>query len=264
MAYVEVSLEDMEKFLKRGWRALRPKQAIEGFSQKEYAYNLSLSDTVAIKVWTSIRPATGAAKGVGEDAIRVQFVNRRNGRPLLKGKSPIVKRTNSWKNTLQTKIEDYIELYEERQGYWDAVTSGRPAPHEAPPPAAKQQEDDSYLDDDEGNAYRRQQEMGLVPREDEEEAPAPPPPSNKVFEGTWTKTNRGDWAARIQGRGEAGARAILKRQDGRKSPVTLIEKVWGGTSGPGYVEIWTIQNARQASEDDGGDDPHYSYDRNDG
>jgi hypothetical protein len=122
MAYVEVTLKEMETFLKRGFRALRPEQ---GLFKGEITYDLSLSPSVAIRVYTSIR-RSGFAAGVGEDAIRVMFMGVKVDRPLVSGKAPIVKRTNNWRNALQDKIEDYLELYEEKAEYWDQRGSAEP------------------------------------------------------------------------------------------------------------------------------------------
>lgn len=135
--YTEVTLEDMEKFLKRGFRALRPKQGVQ---HNEYYYDLFLSPNVSIRVWTSVQRNTGSGAGVGEDAIRVQLMNVPGRRPLLKGKAPIVKRTQGWRNTLQTKIEDCIETYEEKLEYFEGRANQTPqtpqAPTSSPPPPA--------------------------------------------------------------------------------------------------------------------------------
>jgi hypothetical protein len=122
MAYVDISLTEMETFLKRAFRALRPEK---GSQNSEYYYDLKLSPTVIIRVWTSIKSWGGAA-GVGDDAIRIQFYGSKVNRPLVSGKAPIVKRTNSWKNSLQEKIEDYLELYEEKAEYWDERGGAEP------------------------------------------------------------------------------------------------------------------------------------------
>lgn len=120
--YTEISGQEMEVFLKRAFRALRPTQGIQN---KEIYYDLKLSPQVAIRVWTSIRP-WGASAGVGEDAIRVQFLGVKVNRPLVSGKAPIVKRTQNWRNSLQDKIEEYLELYEEKSEYWDERGGAEP------------------------------------------------------------------------------------------------------------------------------------------
>src|SRR4051812_36605107 len=112
--YVEVTLDDMDRFLKRAFRALKPKK---GESRGEVYYDLNLSDgEVLVRVWTSIRPRSQAGAGLGEDAIRVTMITK-GGKPLMpKGK--IVMRTKNWKNALQDRIEDLHEVYEDKAQYW--------------------------------------------------------------------------------------------------------------------------------------------------
>jgi hypothetical protein len=119
--YTEISEQEMEVFLKRAFRALRPTKGV----QKEIYYDLKLSPQVAIRVWTSIVP-WGSSAGAGKDAIRVQFMGVKVNRPLVSGKSPIVKRTQGWRNSLQDKIEEYLELYEEKAEYWDERGGAEP------------------------------------------------------------------------------------------------------------------------------------------
>ncbi len=112
--YTEITLEDMDRFLKRAYRALRPKQKVE---RGEYVYDLNLSKgKILIKVWTSIHKGSGLGAQKGEDAIRVVLVTQ-GGRPLMpKGK--IVKRTQNWRNSLQDRIEELLETYEAKTEYW--------------------------------------------------------------------------------------------------------------------------------------------------
>lgn len=123
--FTEVTLEDMDRFLKRGFRALRPKASKE---RGEVYYDLHLSSNVVIRVWTSIGASSGAGADVGADAIRVQLYGKGSNRPLKKGKAPIVKRTQGWKDNLQDRIEDEIESYEDKESYWESRATGeRPA-----------------------------------------------------------------------------------------------------------------------------------------
>jgi hypothetical protein len=131
--YTPVSLEEMETYLKRAFRALRPKQGVQN---RETYYDLAVSPTVVIRVWTSIGPG-GSSAGVGEDAIRVQFFGSRVNRPLVSGKAPIVKRTQNWRNSLQDRIEEYLEMYEEKADYWDARGGAEPG-SKGPAASAKQ------------------------------------------------------------------------------------------------------------------------------
>jgi len=125
--FTEVTLEDMEKFLKRGFRVLRPSK---GSDKGEIYYELKLGPFVGIRVWTSIKPHTGVGADVGADAIRVQLVSLKDHGPLEKGKAPIVKRTQGWRSSLQDKIEELVEKYEDREEFWEqwAGTRQRGAP----------------------------------------------------------------------------------------------------------------------------------------
>jgi len=122
--FTQVTLEDMEKFLKRGFRALRPKQSIK---RREIVFDLKLGSAVGIRVWTSIHPGSGVGAVRGADAIRVQLISLKDDGPLEKGKAPIVKRTQRWRISLQDRIEELAEKYEDREEFWEdwASTRGR-------------------------------------------------------------------------------------------------------------------------------------------
>ena len=132
MAYIEVTLKEMDTFLKRGFRALRPDQ---GSFRGQVTYDLSLSPSVVIRIYTSIMQS-GYSAGAGGDSIRVVILGVKSEKPLVSG-SFLVKRTNSWRNTLQDKIEEYIELYEEKAEYWDQ--RGNAAPGSKGPSASDKQ-----------------------------------------------------------------------------------------------------------------------------
>jgi hypothetical protein len=109
----------MEQYIKRGFRALKPmKTVVRG----ETVFDLFLNDskTCGIRIFTSIGSGKEMAAEEGADAIRVGFFNYKLNRPLIPGKFPIVKRTQNWRDSLKDRIEDYIELYDEKEGYWDS------------------------------------------------------------------------------------------------------------------------------------------------
>ena len=118
--YTKFSLDDIEKFLKRGWRAMRPRKGV----QREIFYDLTLGPNVFIRVWSSIYPNETLVRGKERRPMRVQLLAGRlggKGQPLTGRKSaPIVKRTQNWRGTLQKRIEDYIEQYtdEEKKFEW--------------------------------------------------------------------------------------------------------------------------------------------------
>ena len=118
--FTVVTLDDMEKFLNRGFRALRPRQhALRG----EVVIDLHLNDakTVGVRVWTSIPAGGMEGARLGEDAILVQFFNFRRNHPLIKGKAPIVKRTQNWRDNLNARIGDYMQEYDTDERYWDSL-----------------------------------------------------------------------------------------------------------------------------------------------
>lgn len=128
--YTEVSLEDMDKFLKRAFRTLRPNRNQQ---YNEYYYDLKLGKFVGIRVWSSIGVRSGQGAQVGSDAIRVQLISLKDNRPLEKGKAPIVKRTQGWRNSLQDRIEDCIEKYEDNDTFWEGWAETRQMRRDAPP-----------------------------------------------------------------------------------------------------------------------------------
>lgn len=116
--YQDVSLEEMTKFITRGFHALHPKKSVE---RGEVVFDLYLSQKAGIRVWTSIAASATSGAGVGADAIRVQLFSYAKNKPLMPGKAPIVKRTQGWKDNLQDRIEDYMEKYDEKE---EAIEAG--------------------------------------------------------------------------------------------------------------------------------------------
>lgn len=158
--FTEVTLDDMDKFLKRGFRILRP---VQGQQRGEFYYDLRVGKFVGIRVWTSVSIHSGTGAGVGSDAIRVQLISLKDKGPLERGKAPIVKRTQGWRNSLQNKIEELVEKYEEREDFWEQWAETRQ--RSSGPARAIQQ-------------YEEEQDepvQVVVPQEDL----APPPPPSR-------------------------------------------------------------------------------------
>lgn len=129
--FTEITLEDMNQFFMRGFRALRPKQKIE---RGTHVYDLALSPDVRIRVWATIPAAKETVRDVGENVIRLQMTSAHTGKPLL-AEVLKVKRVGGWKDNLQARIEDFMEKYEESESYWDTRAGGSPkaeAPASAP------------------------------------------------------------------------------------------------------------------------------------
>jgi hypothetical protein len=270
--YTEVSLKDMEQFLRRAFRSLRPKK---GEQRREIYYDLSLSPGVAIRVWTSIGVGRGTGAGVGQDAIRIQLVNKKNQRPLMKGKAPIVKRTQNWRNNLQDRIEDYIEQYEDREDYWEGRV-GDPDEEDRPPapdgvkgrpPSEKQVQYAMFLIGKAPNNFNWSQYGFRVPPDEDgikslsarsvsklidalrsakPAGPAGPvsPPSNEPQKVTFTRI--GDaWG--LKGRGlKEGDIVTVVRKDGRQTKMqvgSIVRTLPDGTT------LARIGGARRASVD---------------
>jgi hypothetical protein len=106
--YTPITLEEIDQFLKRAFRTMRPKLVNY---KGEAAYELSLSDIVKIRVATSVGFGGASAAGKGEDAIRVGLFSTKTDRWLRMGKQPIVKRTQGWRDSLRERIEDAMEEY---------------------------------------------------------------------------------------------------------------------------------------------------------
>lgn len=249
--FTEVTLEDMDRFLKRGFRMMRPKPATE---RGEVHYDLSLSDAVVIRVWTSIGTGREQGASVGEDAIRVQLFSRVTKRPLMKGKAPIVKRTQGWRNNLQDRIEDYVETYESKEDYWESLAGGKgrqeslPTPKHEPP---RQEEHDAERE--EVLQERRYQEQLERERQEKLRQQASPQRSGQPLKATYTKLKTGDWGIRIQGKAQPGDRVIATRASGQSQTLTVGEIVWQGqdrdTGMPITVATFVQGPRRQAAEE---------------
>jgi hypothetical protein len=225
--YTEVSLEDMEKFLRRGFRSLRPKQ---GSQFNEYYFDLTLGPSVDIRVWSSVgvRSGTGAEKGA--DAIRVQLLSSKDNKPLEKGKAPIVKRTQGWRTSLQDRIEDLIEKYESNDEFWEDWASTR----------------------------RRRGDPERVQEIQEERAPEPElreEPQRGEFSGTFAKLRDGTWGVRVQGSPQSGDTVLVSRKDGTQSKQTIDQVVYTGS---GFSLVTIVQTGRRYA---GEEEPGYSYGR---
>lgn len=108
-----ISIEEFEQFIKRAFRALKPKaSAYRG--ERTFELYLNDSKTIGIRVLTSIGVSSGMSAPEGSDAIRVGLMNFKKGFSLMEGKQPIVKRTQGWKDNLKDRIEDFVEAYESR------------------------------------------------------------------------------------------------------------------------------------------------------
>lgn len=107
--YTEVTLDDMTKYLSRGFHALHPKKSVE---RGEVVFDLLFSKTTGVRVWTSIGASGNSAADKGADAIRVVLFSFARNKPLKPGKAPIVKRTQNWRDSLTDRIEEAMEDFD--------------------------------------------------------------------------------------------------------------------------------------------------------
>lgn len=288
--YTEVSLEDMERFLKRAFRSLQPKK---GEQRREIYYDLSLSERVAIRVWTSIGVGRGTGADVGQDAIRIQLVIKGNGRPLMKGKSPIVKRTQNWRNSLQDRIEEYLEQYEDKEGYWEG-RAGAPAPEEedrppppdgvaGPPPTHKQvgyamslfrrapadfnwsQYGFKEPPDENGVKSLSARSVSKLIEALKSATPAGPAgPSAQVAtpshdgpkSATFAKLRDGNWGLRGMNLKE-GEFVTVSRRDGSKTKMQVGTIVWTGSDGATVAQIGGSRRASSGMDEPMGEPENY-------
>jgi len=205
--YVEVSLDDVEKLIKRSFHATRPKRGDRGGI---YYYDLKVGENVAIRVWTSVSVRSERGRDVGDSAIRVQLVSTKGkGRPLQTGKSPIVKRTQNWRTNLQDLIEETLELYEEKEQYWESLAGGTRAP------AVSDEEANAKDEDGEGADGGGDQDEG-----------SEPPDEPRVLDETasWARCSDGNWGvAVVDPKAKEGDKVRTRNQAGDESTVTLAE-----------------------------------------
>lgn len=261
--FAEITLEEMESFLKRAFRVTRPKK---GAKRGEVYYDLRLSDNVCVRVWTSIaEKGRGTGAGVGEDAIRVQLMYPKLDRPLQKGKAPIVKRTQGWRSNLQDRIEDAIETYEDKDEYWEnRLSPSSPAPESKDPDEDREhqeveferqlekqeklkriQDHDRYNQRKEDRVdyeMRTRREAGFSDEEiqdflrtegaalrnqrklEDEQSQR----SNGPLNGRFSKLKDGTWGVRVEGMADPGDKVFVTRQDGRKQMVVVDRVQWKG------------------------------------
>ncbi len=130
--YVEITKEEMEKFIKNSYRPYRPKPVQVGH---QLAFVLKLSNDVGIRVHTSLSYGRTEARGVGEDAIEVFLVSMHHGpndrksylmskATLRKNGVTFVMRTKSWRSALDDRVDKLIDIFEGNPEYWNNRAKG--------------------------------------------------------------------------------------------------------------------------------------------
>ena len=111
---VPVTLPEIDQVIRRAFRATSPR--VEKTSWGEVVYILTPDPedpTNVIRVQTSVFEGQ-AARGEGEDSIRVVLMNTRTKRPIA-GKEQRVHRVENWRDNLRKRIDDAIEKFEDLQ-----------------------------------------------------------------------------------------------------------------------------------------------------
>ncbi len=212
--YTEITLDDMERFLKRAYRALKPKKSVD---RGQFVYDLNLSDgTIIVRVYTAIHPRQEVSNAVGEDSIRVVMITGK-GKALMP-KAKLVMRTKNWRNALQDRIEDFLEVYESKIEYWKEQRKNR----------------DDGTKRDEGT--------------ERDVSPIPLPKSGDLIKGGYGMLPNGDWGAQVPAGCQPGDLAMLETKGGgRKQKVKLLEKQ--GTNR--FGDLWTYERLKTAEDDTG-------------
>jgi hypothetical protein len=146
--FTPVTLDEIKKVVFRAYHALDPK--MDNF-RGEVCIDLALNDdrTVLIRVMTSVHGSSAHGADVGSDAMRVGIWGSK-GRFLEK--TQMVKRTPNWKDTLQERIDDAHERYDDETAKWEKMADPSWAPgqgrkpepsHPSTPPPPPAQEPES-------------------------------------------------------------------------------------------------------------------------
>lgn len=235
--YTEITLEEMEKFLKRSFRSMRPKQSLQ---RGEVCYELKLSDAVGIRVYTSIRRGSELSAKAGADLIQVQLFSLKDGGPLEGGRiqsKDKVKRTQGWRDGLKDRIEGLMDRYEEKDEFWDDWATNRQRRNQNPQKVMEQQEEereraedeDGEGDDGEGEASRS--------------VPPPPPPEPSVKK-QWDPSKMQGGITEPQTR---FLRGLLRGVSTGEWESWGLSKITGQDEPPGFKEVSYLSKG-QASQ----------------
>ena len=210
--YVEVSLEDVEKLLKRSFHSMKPKRGQFGGI---YYYDLKLSDYVGIRVWSSVTVRGEMGRDVGESAIRVHLIKMKTGKPFDREKAPIVKRTQNWRTNLQDLVEETMEMYEGDEVKWEGRAGNviRDPSDESnhAKPDTRSDYEKAKDEDGEGDGPSEPESKERAPRELDEIA-------------SWARTSTGDWGIAVKDPdSQEGDRVKTRTQSGDESTVTLAK-----------------------------------------
>ena len=212
--YTPITLEEMETYLKRAFRILRPKQ---GSDRGEIYFDLTLGKFVGIRVWTSIRPHSGVGAQVGTDVIRVGLISLKDHGGLEKGEFAKLKRTQGWRDSIKKKIEALVEKYEDNDEFWENWAETRK--RQGDPERAMQQEREERSEEERARDEDGEGDDGV-------EEPSPTDEPRMLDEiATWAKcSDRVTWGvAVVDPDAKEGDKVRTRTQDGDESVVTLAQ-----------------------------------------
>ena len=113
--YVNVTVEDIEAFLRRAFRAYKPLK--RGVFKNEVFIAMPIDNWARIEVMTAVSAQAVSGRGVGEDAIRITLLGPKG--PLHRAKFfTRVHRTQNWRDNLRERIETALEYYEDKITEW--------------------------------------------------------------------------------------------------------------------------------------------------
>jgi len=111
---VTITIEEMDKLIRRSFRAFHPRKEKSNWGEVLYILTPDDEDPDSIiRVQTSIFEGRQHAQRTGEDSIKVVLFNTRTKRPIAE-KQQRVHRTEGWKDNLRDRIETAIELFEDK------------------------------------------------------------------------------------------------------------------------------------------------------
>ena len=183
---VPVTLPEIDQVIRRAFRATSPR--VEKTSWGEVVYILTPDPedpTNVIRVQTSVFQGQ-AARGEGEDSIRVVLMNTKTKRPIA-GKEQRVHRVENWRDNLRKRIDDAIEKFEDLQEEREK---------------AKQQ-----------GAGRQERERFS-------------PPAREDDAVTWTKLRDGSWGLRATRALNEGSFVRVMKRDGSSASVRVGKLVF--------------------------------------
>lgn len=263
--YVEITLDEMEAFLKRAYHALQPKKS--RYRTGQMVFDLSLSDNhqIFIRVYSSIFSG-GVVQRKGEDSIKVVMLTD-NGKALMP-KAKLVMQTTNWRSALQDRIEDFLELYESKVEYWKKrrlqVPDGSTPQVDALDEAVEESlpeltpRERARLEDAEEQEVRQEEEYSKSLRPTPEPPPKMPGPKKTKpgppFEGKYRKLRSGDWGITITTEGRPGLEGVAVTNGGKRRKVRLLQKEKAFRdqyNGNVETELWTFEDVNGAPRQEG-------------